>query len=225
MKNCELVKSFGCSFIFGTELADDVHGGSPAMPSKLSWPALIASNLGHKYQCFARPGSGNLRILEQILLQANISTSAVFVIGWSFIDRYDYVNPLTEEWKTILPGSVMLTDHAGYYYKNLHAQYKDKLTNLLYIKTAVDVLTSKSIPFVMTCIDELIFDQEFHNNSAILDLQQYINPHLTRFDEKNFVDWSKQNGYKISTKNHPLEDAHRAAAEYILNTCSVLQGT
>jgi hypothetical protein len=33
----------------------------------------------------------------------------------------------------------------------------------------------------------------------------------------NFLDWSKQQGYPIGTAAHPLEQAHAAAADYILD--------
>ena len=43
------VKSFGCSFIFGSELSDDGYGGPYATPSQLTWPAHLARHLGHGY--------------------------------------------------------------------------------------------------------------------------------------------------------------------------------
>ena len=65
------LKSFGCSFIYGTDLADDGRGFIAATPSRLTWPALLAQNLDYSYECYARPGCGNLRILEKILNQAD----------------------------------------------------------------------------------------------------------------------------------------------------------
>jgi hypothetical protein len=83
------IKSFGCSFIFGTDLADETRGEPYAQSSQLTWPALLAQDLGLEYECHARPGSGNLRILEKIL-SISIQTPATFVIGWTWIDRFDY---------------------------------------------------------------------------------------------------------------------------------------
>ena len=62
-----MLKSFGCSFIYGSDLSDDGKGFPLASPSKLSWPSLLAQSLNYTYECYARPGSGNLRILEKVL--------------------------------------------------------------------------------------------------------------------------------------------------------------
>ena len=59
------VKSFGCSFSFGTDLPDINNN----QPSKLTWPALVANHLDLKYECYAVGGCGNLQILENILNQ------------------------------------------------------------------------------------------------------------------------------------------------------------
>ena len=85
------VKSFGCSFIFGSELADDGKNGLYAIGSRLTWPALLAKHYNYQYQTHARPGSGNLQILERMLNQTAVSDNLdLFVIGWTWIDRFDY---------------------------------------------------------------------------------------------------------------------------------------
>lgn len=214
------LKSFGCSFIFGNDLADDGRFGPYGTPSQHTWPALIAKHKGYSYNCFARPGSGNLRILEHVLNQATIGEEQLFIISWSWIDRFDYVDYTNDKWLTLMP--VDDTKHADYYYRNFHAQYRDKLTTLMYIRQAIDVLQDKQIPFLMTYMDNLIFESEWHVSPAVLDLQNYVKPHLTTFAGNNFLDWSRENGFEISATKHPLEAAHQAASEYILNTCGRL---
>ena len=218
------LKSFGCSFIFGTDLADETRGEPYVQSSQLTWPALLAQDLGLEYECHARPGSGNLRILEKIL-SISMQTPATFVIGWTWIDRFDYTVPPAVDthiydyanqsnlWKTIMP--VDSDTRAKVYYRELHSQYRDKFTSLTYIKTAIDVLKQKNIPFVMTYIDELLFETEWHSDSAIVYLQNYIRPYMTKFQDKTFLDFSRQNGYPISSTYHPLESAHQAAFELI----------
>jgi hypothetical protein len=39
---------------------------------------------------------------------------------------------------------------------------------------------------------------------------------MTTFDNLNFVDWSKKNGYPITKIGYPLEAAHRAAGDYVI---------
>jgi len=221
------LKSFGCSFIFGSDLADVVgHFGEPySPPSKSTWPALLAQHLNYEYQCHARPGSGNLRILEKILSHASNSNSDdLFVIGWSWIDRFDYTVDLTGRdhiydlagdnvWRTIMP--VDTNNQAQVYYRDLHSQFRDKLSSLTYVKTAIDTLQQKNIPFIMTYMDELLFETAWHATPAITDLQDYIKPHLTKFENKTFLDFSKEKGFPISETLHPLEPAHQAAFELI----------
>jgi len=207
------LKSFGCSFIFGTDLADDGSSGPYATVSNLTWPALIAKDLDFKYTCTARPGAGNLRILENILIHAAVNDPAVFLINWTWIDRFDYTTT-DDKWKTILPVDTDKT--ADHYYRNLHSQYRDKLTTLIHIDSAIATLQRYKIPFVMTYIDYLIFETEWHCNSAILDLQNRVRPHLLTFENQNFIDWSKNNGHPISSTMHPLEQAHAHAAQLMM---------
>ena len=218
------LKSFGCSFIFGSDLADEGTGlGAPYEPSsQLTWPARLALHYKYDFECHARPGSGNLRILQKILSQSALDDDALFVIGWSWIDRFDYtIDQKSHEfdmansqqtWKTILPGGSGTDDI--YYYKNLHSQYKDKLSSLIYMKTAIDILNQKNIPFIMTFIDDLIFEKD--PDSVIDELQGYIHRHMTKFEEQTFLEYCKKNNFPISEKWHPLEQAHQAAADYLI---------
>ena len=215
------LKSFGCSFIHGTELADQTFVGGRDMPSKLTWPAHLARHLGRSYLGFSHGGSGNLQILYRVLDQlANSDSSDLFVIGWTWIERFDYYvdnhGDLTvDPWNTIRP-----TDQdavAQVYYRDLHSEFRDKLVSLTSIKLAIDTLQQRNIPFVMTSLDELLFDQRWHTSPAVLDLQAYIRPFITDFDGGSFLEWTKSNGYPIGPGGHPLEAAHRAAADYMIN--------
>jgi len=213
------LKSFGCSFIFGSELADDGKDGLYATPSQLTWPAHLANHLNYNYECYARPGSGNLQILEQILNQSTNKTQDLFVIGWTWIDRFDYypVNPTTlsrSPWRTIMP--VDTDDLAKIYYRDVHSEYRDKFTCLSYIKLTIDTLGQKGIPFIMTYMDNLLFDQQWHATPAVLDLQEYIKPYMTTFEGQSFLNWSRSHGYSETAAWHPLEEAHAAAGEYII---------
>lgn len=199
------LSSHGCSFIYGSDL--------PA-PS-LSWPSLIAQDLGYDHDCHARPGIGNLQIMESVLL--NAETSNLCLINWSWIDRFDFINTTDESWHTLRP--ILDHDHAELYYRHLHSQYRDMLSNLGYISIAIDFLQERQIPFLMTFMDYLLFDivlSHWHQPHAIEYLQQRVRPHMTDFESKNFLDWSRDKGFDISDKWHPLEQAHRAAADHML---------
>jgi hypothetical protein len=215
------VKSFGCSFIFGNELQDDSRDLTLATPSQLTWPALVAQELGAEYQCFARPESGNFRILEQIMHQMGLNDPDVFVIvGWSWIERFDYIvdgnatSPWREHWETITPTTA--SDQADFYYRHFHSELRDKLQSLVYIRTAVDLLHFRQIPFIMTCIDDLLLDRHWHIPVSVTDTQDYIRPYISDFQGQNFLDWSRRRGFPIGKWLHPLEEAHAAAADLML---------
>ena len=144
-----IIKSFGCSFIFGSELADEKLARKNENPlaqfSKLTWPALLANHFNYNYHCYARPGSGNFQIMEKILSHiAGIIDTDLYIISWSWIDRFDYINPKAVEytpygfWKTIMPIDTDST--ACNYYKDLHSEYRDKLSTLVCIKLVIDTL-------------------------------------------------------------------------------------
>ena len=212
------LKSFGCSIIFGSDLADATCIPGTPIPSKTTYTAKLADHLGYKYQCYARPGSGNLQIAERVLSYSNCEP-ALFVIEWTWIDRFDHWGDkptwFDTNWQTIMP--VDTNNLAKIYYKDLHSQYRDKLTTLMTIKLVIDTLTQNGQKFIMTYMDNLIFETGWHTTPAITDLQNYIKPYMTTFDGKTFLEWSRDNNYAISTTLHPLEEAHQAAGKYMIN--------
>jgi len=214
------LKSFGCSFIFGSELPDDGWGGPYATPSSLTWPALLAKHLNCEYECYARPGSGNLQILEAILNQVSASNgSDLFVIGWTWVDRFDYypVNPPTPSrspWRTIVPNNT--DDLAKVYFRDIHSEYRDKFVSLSYIKLAMDTMRQKNIPFIMTYMDHLLFNESCHVSPSVIDMQKYIRPYMNDFDGQAFLEWSRANGYPVTEMWHPLEEAHRVASDLMI---------
>jgi hypothetical protein len=210
------LKSFGCSFVFGTDLADANDGATQLLiqPSNNTWPALIAQHLQCEYECFAWGGLGNLQILERVLSQAS-TEPAVFVVNWTWIDRFDYVQAHDNCWNTVRP--TCTSEQAEYYYRHFHSQYRDKLTTLIMIKLAIDTLQQHGHQIIMTYMDDLIFESEWHVSPAVTELQNYIKPHMTNFEGQDFLDWSRKKGYAISDTWHPLEEAHAAAADYLIN--------
>lgn len=211
------LKSFGCSFIFGTDLHDDSRLAPKATYSNYTWPALLAKKHGWEYSCYARPGAGNLEILERLLSQLTDTEPAVYVIGWTWIDRFSYIGDqdiwFKTPWHTIMP--IDTDPVAKFYYRNLHSEMRDKLTTLLNVRVAIDALKQKGHRFIMTYMDDLMFDQQWHVTPGMSDLQGYCEPHMTRFNGKNLLDWSQDQGYEISQTMHPLESAHQAAFELI----------
>jgi len=213
------LKSFGCSFIYGSELQVNLKEnnriGDPL--SYDTWPSLVADHYQLEFENYAWPGIGNLKILEHVLAQAELPDPAFFIIGWTWLDRFDFINPVTENWNTLRPGGD--TDLDKMYYKYFYHQYHTMLTNAAYISTAINALNSKNIPFCMTLMDNTLFDlinPNWQDPYALRILQQLIKPHITWFDDMDFLSWSRKNNYPISEAWHPLEVAHVAAGKYMI---------
>lgn len=210
------LKSFGCSFVFGSDLADIPTNNSVFKFSQSTWPALLANRFDMQYQCHARPGSGNLQIAEQVLNQCCPDSTDFFVINWAYIDRFDYTNASTSStWNTLRPGDTDTLTKT--YYQKLHSEYRDKLSTLIYARTVIDTLKHNNIKFLMTYMDNLMFDQQWHVSPAVSVLQNYIKPYTTTFEGETFLNWSRAHGYPESSKCHPLEQAHQSAADYMIN--------
>ena len=149
------LKSFGCSFTYGSDLADCDFPEWGA--SQHTWPALLAKNYNLEYECCAWPGIGNLQIMNSVLEQCSLRDPSVFVINWSWLDRFDFIIPETEHWNTLRPDGD--TKQHRLYYKYFYNQYHTMLTNASYIKTTIDILQSQNIQFMMTVMDTTLFDE------------------------------------------------------------------
>lgn len=215
------IKSFGCSFIYGSDLedADTAPTGDPTtgyVHSSLAWPALISKRLNLEYECYALPGQGNFKIYSDILLNSYNNEDSIFLINWTWIDRFDYVNDL-EQWNTLRPaGESKIQD---FYYRNLHSQLCDTICSASYIVSAAEHLKSLNCSYIMTYMDYNLLrpiNLTWHDPRYLEVLQEKLRKILVDFDGKNFLDWSRDNNFDISSTLHPLETAHQAAAEYWL---------
>jgi hypothetical protein len=139
----------------------------------------------------------------------------VFVVNWSWIDRFDYVQDHNNCWTTTRP--TCTNEQADYYYRHFHSQYRDKLTTLINIKLVIDTLQQHGHQIIMSYMDDLIFETEWHVSPAVLELQDYVRPYMTTFEGKTFLQWCQHHGYRINEHMHPLEHAHAAAADYLIN--------
>jgi hypothetical protein len=224
------LKSFGCSFTYGNDLEDcDWFGYSFTngngleycdLPgwgaSQKTWPALLAKENNLTYECYAWPGIGNLQIMHEILTQSSLNDPSVYVVNWTWTDRFDFLDPLEEHWRTLRPDGD--TREHQLYYRYFYNQYHTMLTNACYIKTTADVLISRGIKFIMTIMDTTLFDEidpGWQDPRSISLLQKEIKPYITNFDNLTFLEWSKQKGFPISETLHPLEHAHQAGFELI----------
>jgi len=216
------LKSFGCSFIYGSDLADCPHGTGQKHPppSNLTWPALLASRYGMDYHCHARPASGNLQILETLLSNISDAENTLVIVNWTWIDRFSFIDESEKTsnspwnpngWCSLLPGQKQIL--AETYYRYLHSQFRDKLETLICIKVAIDSLRARDMRFIMTYTDDLTFETQWHTSTAITDLQDFVRPHMSYFNSQSYWQWITAKKFNLSDRWHPLESAHEAAAE------------
>jgi hypothetical protein len=92
----------------------------------------------------------------------------------------------------------------------------DKYHTLLLIDHTFRLLESRNIPYIVTMIDPLVLDQKWHVPDYIKFLQNQVKQKIMWFDDLSFLEWSKKNNFLISENWHPLEEAHAAAAAYML---------
>lgn len=217
------LKSFGCSFIFGTDLPDDGRLGPMATPSHCTYPALIANRRGLPYSCHARPGAGNFEILCRLIEQIATGEPAIYIVNWTWIDRFSYIDqkkstgrhPFNPQgWHSIMP--VDDDEVARVYYRDLHSQLRDKLQTLTCVKSAIDILRTNDSEFIMTWTDSLMWETQWHCPPAVEWLQMQVRPYVTSFEGHSFVEWSRIQEFEISATQHPLEAAHKAAADLLI---------
>jgi hypothetical protein len=214
-----MLLNFGCSLALGAELSDCPSPFS--QPSSSTWPALAATKCGLDYKCHATGGCGNLSIMERVLIKASSVPDSMFVINWTFMDRFDYSDPNglhhnkgTNDYLTLRPGN---TDPVcQYYFRNLHSEHRDKIATLTYIKIIIDQLLQLNIKFLMTCVDPMVFCNTWHAPQHVKQLQAQVRPFIQEFESKNFLAWSRHRGYAVSDQGHPLEQAHAAGADLMV---------
>lgn len=216
------IVGFGDSFVWGSEIPDN-HDGS------LAWPSLVARTLNVEYETLAEPGCGNDAIARQIYhyFSNNDSKNILAVINWTWTLRWDFYLGNKETWITL--GPTCVPDKLLHLVDHVQAQrvvefYKDytnisilwnKFRNLQTIFAAQQFLKIHNITAVQTYMDDILFSTEWHAPDYVKQLQNLVRPDMSTWDGKNFLDWCRMRGHKITDPGlHPLASAHEDAASY-----------
>ena len=118
------LKSFGCSFTYGSDLYDCTNIPFEGC-SQSTWPALLAKSIDAEYGCYAHPGIGNLQIYQTILDQVSLTDSDFFIVNWTWLDRFDFIDPLQEHWN--------LTKEPEQYYYSSAFDYLNNFTRFKFL--------------------------------------------------------------------------------------------
>ena len=229
------VIAFGDSFIRGDELVDCPEY-KPDWSSKFkcedtsesTWPALIAKSLNCDYECCAVGGRGNQWI--SWACNAYFTPDTLCIVNWTWFERFDYFDVSVDDWRTTHPRHDEKLDH--YFYRNLDSDVWNLHRNLQQIHSTISLLKQNNVNFIMTCLDNSYLNdlKDFRSGkqsntvwtNAVSNLQGQVVPHIVDFEGLSFLEWSKQNSFKLGPNGHPLEEAHAEAAKYI-NT-NVIEG-
>lgn len=204
--------AFGDSFTRGDELTDclETH-------SNHTWPALCARELGMLYYCMAVGSIGNQSIAARVISEYSSSrfkNRNFYVINWSWIERFDYLDQESNHWKTIYPRHEGKLSH--FFYKHIDNHTWNLIRNLQIIHSTIKFLESQNCDFFMTCLDDSLFGKEYslEHAATISTLQSLIRPYINTIEGKNFYTWSLEKGFPIGSQGHPLEEAHQSAASH-----------
>jgi hypothetical protein len=214
------IVGFGDSFVFGSELKNNNNGSQ-------SWIGQATKNLGFGYQTHAVPGCGNDHIARQIYshFASNSCQDTLAVINWTWMNRWDFYIVEHETWITL--GPTCVPDKLKHLVDQTEAEdmvefYQDranssllwnKFRNLQTIYAVQSYLKSQNILNIQTYMDDQLFNTEYHAPDYVQQLQNLVGPEMQLFEGKNFVDWSRDQGFSVTDTLHPLEDAHLAACK------------
>lgn len=216
------IVGFGDSFVFGGEQQNNDDGS-------LGWIGRAAKKLGYDYATTAVPGCGNDNIARQIYswFSNHSADNTLAVINWTWISRWDFYIVEHETWITLGPTCVpdklqnlvdrtQAEDMIEFYRHRANSSITwNKFRNLQTIYSAQSFLKQKNVKVIQTYMDDQLFDQNYHAPDYIKELQGLVKSSMENFEGLNFVDWSRKNGFKVTPPpgDHPLEEAHLAAAE------------
>lgn len=214
------IAGFGDSFIYGSELPDNNDG------TLGSWPSLISQKINCCYECYAKPGVGNEQIAQQVYsyINNNPIDQTVFVINWTWLGRWDIHLTPANHWVTLGPTCVpqklqpSLTQQQAsqvidQFQGPLNSLLGHKYRSLQAIHGVHSLLNKLGAATIISNMDKEIFNRQWHVTPFINLLQNELEKDMLYFEGKNFLDWSRDRGYKITPAWHPLVDAHNAASE------------
>jgi hypothetical protein len=213
---------FGDSFVWGSEIDGNTGG-------ELAWPALAAQALGADYETFAVPGCGNDLIAQQIYSYYNDHPvdNTLAIINWTWTQRWDFYIVSNEKWITVGPTCVpqklarVVEETQSHEIIKFYQDYAsasilwNKFRSLTTIFACQQFMDLKGIKRVETFMDYHLLDRTWHCPDYVKQIQDLVKPRLSDWEGKNFVDWCHEKRFVVTEHgNHPLEDAHRAAADF-----------
>lgn len=223
--------SFGDSFTWGSDMSDTMqfsqfqkeYAGTGIkyrdIYSRSTWQAHVAKYLKLDYKCLAQEGCSNQSIYRRFFESTSLfNPDDVISVNFTWRDRYDFWDDSTNHWNTVRPSGTDDYPLTKLYYKYIHSSKWDQVESLKVINGIIDFLENYNYRYIVTCIDDMIYNDPYHSSLDIIrELQNRYKDKITWFNGMGFHQWAKDNEYPISATWHPLEEAHLAGFEYLRN--------
>jgi len=215
----------GDSFIWGSELADSLHGG-PNGYSRNTFPALLAKEYGIEYVCAAYPGLANNAISRKVISVCNKDT--ILLVNWTYPQRAEF--RFGKEWISINSWHTVQKHFSEEYFKyvgnNEYYEIYSILKEILFLQQYCEI---NKIPYIFLTADNHFYQHENYFRNQDQDIDNLYNqiiwsnwywfPPGTEINEtqapRGFYQWATENKYNMGLQGHPLEDAHKDAANLI----------
>jgi hypothetical protein len=132
--------TFGCSYTQGFNRGEsndfyrrfkEYRNGN--LPK--DWPTLLSEKLGFELKNYGEDASGNNQIFQEICSHCDeFNGDDIVIIGWSFIDRYRWVDYDNNIWKKLGSGKISYdfiseSTHEEIVYNRTHSLYIDEIYN------------------------------------------------------------------------------------------------
>ncbi len=230
--------AFGCSNSFGVGLSDTgiyKTEHSNDIPSKFSWPQMLADATNMQCKNLSVPGASNKLLWHDIVSipwHTMDCKNTVVVIHWSFIDRHVIFKTRSTMIHMLICG--FMCRGARAYYKHLYFDYNNNMELELYanhVKLMLDKLGIENYHF--DSFDRTHFDNKViykipkSNKSIPKAWRNELIPKPGNFAWSE-IDWQPTNLVSIQNKNnknfnaygvdgcHPGYHIHKNFAEFAL---------
>ena len=217
----------GCSFIQGCELGDE---NTDRGYSLKTYPALVAKHFNFPYECLAYGGASNTGIANMLL--NNDIQDAIILVQWTYESRVGMHinvknNPLHKngsKWFDFAPGN-WLFDPTRFvpdrFVKKLVSNNVHKFSSDFFKYVGNDETFLLMADLSMKSV---LYHCQQKNAKVIfftaMDRLLGLNGCLG-FDNLSWLEFVSEHKCKFAPMGHPLHDAHRLTADYILKNVNM----
>lgn len=220
----------GDSFVWGSELEDHKHG-SHGGHSQSTFPAILAGQYKLDYECVALPGSGNDSITRRVIEACHDQDDIAVLVSWTWSARYEFRFVHDQCWTTVNARQYEIAENTDtphgdfiqHFFRSVgFSDYWETYSSLREMMRLQDYLALRKIPYMFTITDNWFAKAHSikHADTSIRSLYSQIDwnhwyffPPSTDSSPRGFYQWAAEEDYELAPQHHPLERAHRDAAD------------